>query len=77
MTLGRRHALGLGLLVALVVEPPLLQPFVSAQAQQPERGVKEAPPSPLSALERAARQLKVQAAWAVATAPASRVDTPD
>jgi hypothetical protein len=76
MTLGRRHALGLGLLVALVVEPPLLQPFVSAQAQQPEQGVKEAPLSPLSPVEWAARGLKAQATWGVATAPGSQ-DAPD
>ena len=72
MTLGRRHALGLGLLVALVVEPPLLQPFGSAQAQQPERGVKEGSLWLVSVLEREARELKEQAAWAVATAPRSR-----
>jgi len=77
MTLGRRHALGLGLLMALVVEPPILRPFVSAQAQQPERGVKEAPLMLLSALEREVRELKLPTPWAVATAPGSRADSSD
>jgi hypothetical protein len=77
MTLGRRHALGLGLLLALLVEPPVLQPFVSAQLQQPEPGVKEAPLRLLSALGREARELKVQSPWAVATAPGGRAGAPD
>ena len=77
MTLGRRHALGLGLLLALVVEPPRLEPLLSVQTQQPERGVKEASLRLLSSLERAERELKEQAAWAVATAPRSRQDVLD
>lgn len=55
MTLGRRHALGLGLLLALVLQPPLLQPFLSAELRQPELGLKEAPHRSLSPLEWAAQ----------------------
>ena len=33
MTMGRRRPLGLGLLLALAVEPPMLQPFLSAAPQ--------------------------------------------
>ena len=77
MTLGRRHALGLGLLLALVVEPPELQPFVSAQAQQPERGVKEAPLRSARPSRWKARELQLPIPWAMATALASRAEGHD
>jgi hypothetical protein len=77
MTLGIRHALGLGLLLALMVEPPLLEPLLSAKAQQPKLAAMEAPhrsPSPLNQL---VRQLVMQGPWAVATDPSSPAEQPD
>ena len=77
MTLGRRHALGLGLLLALLVEPPLLESLLSAEAQQPEMAARQAPLGPLRPIDRAARQLMALNPWAVAIEPSRPADHPD
>jgi hypothetical protein len=77
MTLGRRHALGLGLLLALVVEPPLLQPFLSAETQQPVSVAKGAAFRSLSDLRWNAQELKLPSPWTAIAANISRGEAPD
>jgi len=77
MTLRRRQAAGLGLLLALVIEPPLLQPFLSAETQQPVSIAKEAAFRSLGHLRWTAQELRLPRPWAVATEPGSRDHAPD
>jgi len=77
MTLGRRHALGLGLLLAPVVEPPLLQPFLSAEARKPVSVAKEAAFRSLSHLRLNPQELRLPSPWTALAVTFSLGETRD